>query len=445
MSKWSIQLAGALRIQGPEGREVAIASRKGRALFGLLVLNQGIAVSRAELAAQLWPDKPTGKQLQSLRQSIKELRAAFEPVEVLESSRDTCRLSLADWTCDAVDCIVNGTDLQGPLLPEMTEPIFERWRAEMSALSPSGEWTYAARGASDIAFWLRTHHPDRLLDHLYGCRELLPYIGPTEVEALVRAAIEGSPDHPRLGWGHIQLAQAMLWQGKQREGIAQAKRALLTNEPAEDAFYWASGVFAAATFLMFRGRFGKALSLLSAALEVAAQASNSRSAVDRLNHSIAHCHAYRGDLTTALRIMSEMDDTIVEPAAAALRNAHRAVYSLLDGRMEDAEHFLFRAKSQLVADMDVLLKSQVRLAEALLLMAQNHIGEAREVLLELEALMVEFGIPLVRIHALESLALVAETPGERERYWGEARRHRQEHGLPLLPLDRQRLRALLES
>ena len=441
---WTIQLAGSFSVTRPDGSEVVVRSRKGKALLALLALNQGIAVPRSELASQLWPDRPAGNQQQSLRQAIKELHAAFSPDKGVEATRDTCRLALADWRCDAVDAIQLGTELPGALLPEMSDAIFDRWRADLSSLSPSGEWAQAARNAALLVQWARAREPARVLDLLYTLRELIPYMALPDLEPALRAALDADAEHPHAVWGRIQLALVLMWQGKGTEGIALAKSALLKTDPNIEPTDWASAVFAAALFLLLRGRFGKAHGLLTSAIEVA-RATGSRLAVDRLRHALAHGYAYRGDLQTALQILDSLDDDVVAPDVAALRNAHRSVYSLLNGELEEAKRHFFRAQNLMGDDPDVRLTSQIMIAESYILRAEGFEDEAKTRLLELHQLMSEYGIPLVAIHTLEGLALVAKTGGERDGYFQMAMSLRAEHSLPLLPLDRMRLGSLVAS
>jgi hypothetical protein len=435
---------GTFRVARPDGSEIVVRSRKGRALFALLTLNQGIAVPRSELASQLWPERPAGNQLQSLRQTVKELHAAFAPDAGIDATRDTCRLALPTWNCDAVDALQQGSEQTETLLPEMTEAIFDRWRAEISSLSPSGEWAHAARNAATLMHWVRAREPARVLDLLYTLRELIPYMTLPELEAALRGALEPEPDHPHAVWANIQLALVLMWQGKGTEGIAHAKSALLKTDPNVEPTDWASAVFAAALFLLLRGRFGKAHGLLTSAIEVA-RATGSRLAVDRLRHALAHGYAYRGDLTTALQILDSLDDDVVAPDVAALRNAHRSVYSLLNGELEEAKRHFFRAQNLKGEDPDMRLTSQIMIAESYVLRAEGFEDEAKARLLELHQLMSEYGIPLVAIHTLEGLALVAKTDAERDRYFQMAMTLRAEHSLPLLPLDRLRLGSLVAS
>ena len=60
-----------------EGRPVAIAARKARALLGYLALREGIKVGRGVLTGLLWGDRSEGQARASLRQTLSELKSAL--------------------------------------------------------------------------------------------------------------------------------------------------------------------------------------------------------------------------------------------------------------------------------------------------------------------------------------------------------------------------------
>ena len=71
-----------VRLLGPmtitvEGRPVAIAARKARALLGYLALREGIKVGRGVLTGLLWGDRSEGQARASLRQTLSELKSAL--------------------------------------------------------------------------------------------------------------------------------------------------------------------------------------------------------------------------------------------------------------------------------------------------------------------------------------------------------------------------------
>jgi DNA-binding SARP family transcriptional activator len=92
-----IQLCGRLKAD-VRGRHVtpALRGRQGRVLLAYLVLNRGRPVSRDELVAAIWPDKPPVNPAASLRTQLSHLRSALGS-EAL-AGRDTVELHLPENT-----------------------------------------------------------------------------------------------------------------------------------------------------------------------------------------------------------------------------------------------------------------------------------------------------------------------------------------------------------
>jgi TolB-like protein/DNA-binding SARP family transcriptional activator len=71
-----IRLLGPMAIAN-DGRAVAIASKKARALLGYLALREGAEVSRSVLTGLLWGERSESQARASLRQTLSELRGAL--------------------------------------------------------------------------------------------------------------------------------------------------------------------------------------------------------------------------------------------------------------------------------------------------------------------------------------------------------------------------------
>jgi TolB-like protein/DNA-binding SARP family transcriptional activator len=71
-----IRLLGSVTIE-IDGRPVAVASKKARALLGYLALREGAEVSRGVLTGLLWGERSESQARGSLRQTLSELRAAL--------------------------------------------------------------------------------------------------------------------------------------------------------------------------------------------------------------------------------------------------------------------------------------------------------------------------------------------------------------------------------
>ena len=71
-----VRLLGPVRIT-IDGRSVAIASRKARALLSYLALREGTEVPRSVLIELLWGERSDGQARASLRQTLSELRTVL--------------------------------------------------------------------------------------------------------------------------------------------------------------------------------------------------------------------------------------------------------------------------------------------------------------------------------------------------------------------------------
>ncbi len=153
-SLYLVTLMGPVRVHDAAGMEVAIPTRKARALLGYLLLARGRPVSRSRLAALLWERSAEAEARGSLRQALSELGRAFEGAPgrtaVLVSDRDTVRADVARLSVDAL--AVDRPDAPGwrdlPPTPLMDglENLGEAF----------GEWLLAERDA--LAASLRALH-----------------------------------------------------------------------------------------------------------------------------------------------------------------------------------------------------------------------------------------------------------------------------------------------
>src|SRR5215208_6788441 len=85
---------------------IKIASTKGRALLGYLALQSGQDVLRGHLAGLLWAERAEEQARASLRQTLSELRGAFEDaigLVPIKAGKDTASLLHALAWVDAVE------------------------------------------------------------------------------------------------------------------------------------------------------------------------------------------------------------------------------------------------------------------------------------------------------------------------------------------------------
>lgn len=100
-----LHLLGELRLIGPDGTDLTPRGRKARAALAFAALSPSSSASRDQLAAMLWADRPDDQARASLRQSLQELRRAFDPVQAtaLQIDRDRVRLMPDQIWIDAVE------------------------------------------------------------------------------------------------------------------------------------------------------------------------------------------------------------------------------------------------------------------------------------------------------------------------------------------------------
>jgi DNA-binding SARP family transcriptional activator len=146
LSEITLQVLGAFRVQDAAGREVRIASRKGRALLAYLALRPGETHSRERLASLLWEDADEELARTSLRQALAAVRKSLPPAaqaaliadtesvsmdaEALRSDLTTFRRGVADGTRTALkDAVAN---YRGDLLDgfDARSTAFDEWLSQ---------------------------------------------------------------------------------------------------------------------------------------------------------------------------------------------------------------------------------------------------------------------------------------------------------------------------
>lgn len=149
-----IGLCGGLVVElGRRRIEAELAGRQGREVFAYLALHRGRAVSRDELTAMLWPERPPRMPEASLNTILARLRRVVGPeilaprsqltlelpagssidVEAAEELAARADALLADGSAgDAFELARSGTQLvAAPLLPELQHPWVEQRRSEV--------------------------------------------------------------------------------------------------------------------------------------------------------------------------------------------------------------------------------------------------------------------------------------------------------------------------
>ena len=135
----SIHLVGRMRVVAPDGSEVAIRSRRGRAILCVLALSPGMARARIILQEMFWPNRSSAPG--SLRSELYNLRRDLGPCAGCIGSD----LSNVWLVADAVEVDVAGFDPRawsrdwGTAPPRLVEDLdldhdFDHWRAEQQSL-----------------------------------------------------------------------------------------------------------------------------------------------------------------------------------------------------------------------------------------------------------------------------------------------------------------------
>ncbi|HVT12832.1 MAG TPA: hypothetical protein VHE55_11245 [Fimbriimonadaceae bacterium] len=435
---WSIHLLGGFRVEAPDGAAVSISSRKGKALVALLALNDGIAISRELLGGYLWPDKPRESQQQNLRQAVKDVRRAFAPVDALQATRDVCRLALENFTCDAAECLRAGRDAGAlTLLPEMPEPVFDTYRTELASFAPTGELGEAVRSASLLLEWTLAREPSRTLEMLHAFRSLMANLPLPQLEAALRTGLaQSAASDPLRGWAEAQHAVVLMWAGRFEEGVSVAKSALSASRPEIDPSSWTNAACSAAFILILRGRFEAAAKLLDGAIAIAQSLGLNRE-VNFLRHAHALRLLHGGDFRGALAVFASLNP-------APLSEVHYAVCLALAGQVREGRAKLQSAIGLAGDSDDPRLLSQIDVTEGYILLYEGRIDEARVLFNRLAAFCEDRGFRLVRIHALEGLALLEPDPKSARALIKHAISLRERFALPLLPGDRIRLARIIE-
>lgn len=146
MAFFRVDLLGGCRVSRIDtGSDVEFNTRKARCLLAMIVLSPEMPMNREQLASLLWDPAPEARARGSLRQSLKELRAALGPladqaittdrfavaakpnsfdVDVLRF-KDLLRSAGGDREAALLAAELWKGELFGSLLPEA--PVFEAW------------------------------------------------------------------------------------------------------------------------------------------------------------------------------------------------------------------------------------------------------------------------------------------------------------------------------
>lgn len=151
-SKFKLRLLGPFSLVDPDGRRIAIPSRKGAALIAMLAVSKDGERARGWLQAQLWGSREPKEANGSLRRELSDLRRRINQPSwtPLICERDRVRLDLGIVSIDvfepdeeALDAGQPGEFLEGFDIPG--EDAFEDWLREQRSRLARTEAGHARR------------------------------------------------------------------------------------------------------------------------------------------------------------------------------------------------------------------------------------------------------------------------------------------------------------
>src|SRR5438874_7422675 len=106
-SKFKLRLLGPFSLMDPEGRRIAIPSRKGAALIAMLAVSKDGERARGWLQTQLWGSREPKEANGSLRRELSDLRRRINQYSgaPLVCERDRVRLDLSMVSIDVLESV----------------------------------------------------------------------------------------------------------------------------------------------------------------------------------------------------------------------------------------------------------------------------------------------------------------------------------------------------
>jgi TolB-like protein len=190
--RYTLHLAGAFRLERPNGDRVLISSRRGQVLIAMLATASGGERTRAWLQSRLWGSRGEVQSRASLRRELSTLRQAVnaEGYELLcaDHNRAWLNLSLVDIDIHDSASRPKGELLEGIDIPG--EELFEDWlREERGQIEYGGYAVDAPANHTDPEFALRP------------TLAILPFKAAAEDQAIAEGISEDLIDRlSRLRW-----------------------------------------------------------------------------------------------------------------------------------------------------------------------------------------------------------------------------------------------------
>ena len=443
---WRVQFFGELKVRYPEGQPILDLAPKAAALLGILYLSRPYGESRLALGDILWPTSSKAKQLGSVRNALLNVRRILGADAILSSSTHL-------WLNDDLR-IESDIEMHNPaaFMPGFEGLWFEARRSEFDVCicgpdreeeAKSGETI--TRSFLNLLRWYASHNPIQMLETMRVSIDMSTDLPPSEVRSLLKEARPHMNErtfssgwvrfwhgwlleHEQVGGGELLLDDALT------EGLLQHDFALA----AESLIYlFASGSLRSRPDLIetLSNRLdGSPEKIeLSVALKVA-----------RANY-LAHLGNHPGAVANLIDLLSIMDEEDVRRLRA---EALLGFYEACQGRIEEAEFFLARARLYAQSQGNFRLSMICSLGDAHVLAARGCLEEAVDLFSRVVDVAAQARSRHIEIYGLEGLAtsyLRMNGTELSDDAMASSRLLRSRLGMPYSPWDKQRIRRMLAS
>jgi tetratricopeptide (TPR) repeat protein len=435
---WMMDLRGGFEFRDPDGRVLAIKSRKAEALFARLAIEKA-PISRRDLVRDLWGEADEAAGLANLRQVIRHLRSAIGEGWI-ETNRDMMWLS-ATAALDVIDS--PGSNF----MIGHSEPWCE-WRRgtnhEAGSKAPSPVAGYQA-----MLSWLAHSDPLRAAEALRDHPDLAQGLEPELLGSLTSSVLSRMPhDTPLYGWALLQQAFAQSMTNEVRSAFATSKIAAKVGQIHHDVDLYLESLYVTGWLLIVAGHAERARTLAQDGLTVAEQRQR-RLQIGRMLHLLGTADVHLGRVERGIKLI-EQSRSCFEPneIEVALSDSLRALYLATAGK-EDAAIALLDQIAPLDRSLAHLRLTHVcRLARALVLVKANDTDVAREALESLVRDSGKDGSSHLNIYSQELLAVAEWRLGDRASAIASlksARDHRRELQMGFTAWDDDRIAELRDG
>lgn len=425
---WKATLQPRFKLTRPDGVEVTFRTRKAAALASVLVLSNGRAHSRANLAGWLWSSRGREQQLTNLRQSLAHVREALEPYDVLETTRQSCRLVLPALELESEEAALLGEfgDLGDRALFH-------------DAKSADDDFGAGAPGESfrQTLYWAARHRPATVLDLVHSLPDIAETISPHELDRLLQVGLAATPSSSAVyGWGLLHRAMALVYRGDPLAGITALRRVCRIGEEKRDVALLGEAIYTIGLLLPTLGRSNEAHALLRSGKALAGLA---HALHGRLQHAEALAMATERDSAESDRLFAIANAALIETESVidqGFRIVHRALTAW--SAMPVMERELERAYHIAQQHGHWRLELSVLRAKSRYALLCDDTGQATEAARQAIQIAQDRSAPIGLASADELFAASVSrlNPELAKRHLRRSRQLRRQHSVPPTPCDR---------